>query len=143
MRNFVDYFIKYTERVKDINDAAINAPAELVAQMESQYRKRINEIADFLNSNGKQGNKLIMLAGPSSSGKTTTACMLCERLEELGVHSRRISLDEFFKNSLREGLDYHITHTRGRLPAGLVEEIRALSMPFVGKTSNAQGDIYI
>ena len=40
-----------------------------------------------------------------------------------------ISLDEFFKSSLREGLDYHITHSRGYIPAGLVEEIRALSMP--------------
>lgn len=40
-----------------------------------------------------------------------------------------IFLDEFFKNSLREGLDYHITHSRGFIPAGLVEEIRALAMP--------------
>ena len=40
-----------------------------------------------------------------------------------------ITLDDFFKNSLREGLDYHITHSRGYIPAGLVEEIRALAMP--------------
>ena len=40
-----------------------------------------------------------------------------------------IGLDEFFKSSLREGLDYHITHNRGYIPAGLIEEIRALSMP--------------
>ncbi len=40
-----------------------------------------------------------------------------------------ISLDEFFKSSLREGLDYHITHSRGYIPAGLIEEIRALAMP--------------
>ena len=40
-----------------------------------------------------------------------------------------ITLDEFFKNSLREGLDYQTIRGRGYLPAGLVEEIRALSMP--------------
>lgn len=40
-----------------------------------------------------------------------------------------ISLDDFFKNSLREGLDYHMVKGRGYLPAGLVEEIRALSTP--------------
>lgn len=40
-----------------------------------------------------------------------------------------ISLDEFFKNALREGLDFCSTNTRGYLPAGLVAEIRALSMP--------------
>ena len=40
-----------------------------------------------------------------------------------------ITLDEFFKASLREGLDFQLTRGRGFLPAGLVEEIRALSMP--------------
>ena len=40
-----------------------------------------------------------------------------------------ISLDDFFKNALIEGLDYHVTQGRGCIPAGLVEEIRALSMP--------------
>lgn len=40
-----------------------------------------------------------------------------------------ISLDDFFRNALSEGLDYHIVRSRGYLPAGLVEEIRALSMP--------------
>lgn len=40
-----------------------------------------------------------------------------------------ISLDEFFKNALREGLDFCSTNNRGYLPAGLVAEIRALSMP--------------
>ncbi len=42
---------------------------------------------------------------------------------------RGISLDEFFRNSLREGLDYQVTRGRGYLPAALIEEIRALSMP--------------
>lgn len=40
-----------------------------------------------------------------------------------------VTLDEFFKNSLCEGLDYHVSHSRGYLPAGLVEEVRALAMP--------------
>ena len=96
MRNFVDYYIKYTERVPQINDAALHAPRELISQMERQYRKRIEEIADFLYYNGGKGNKLLMLAGPSGSGKTTTATMLCERLDWMGAKARRISLDEFY-----------------------------------------------
>lgn len=48
------------------------------------------------------------------------------RFEGIG---KGISLDDFFKHSLMEGLDYHISHHRGYIPAGLVEEIRALSMP--------------
>ena len=38
-----------------------------------------------------------------------------------------IRLDDFFKSALREGLDYHESQERGYIPAGLVEEIRALS----------------
>ena len=42
-----------------------------------------------------------------------------------------VSLDELLKNALREGLDYHQEHNRGFLPAGLVQEIRALAMPVI------------
>lgn len=48
------------------------------------------------------------------------------RFENAG---KGVSLDEFLKNALKEGLDFHMTNQRGYLPAGLVEEIRALSTP--------------
>lgn len=121
MRNFVDYYIKYTERVANINDAARHSPKELISQMERQYRRRIEEIADFLFYNGGRGNKLIMLAGPSGSGKTTTATMLCERLDWLGTRARRISLDEFFLGEAKTP----------RLPDGMpdFESLDALNVP--------------
>ena len=50
------------------------------------------------------------------------------RFEGMG---KGVSLDEFFKSALREGLDFHVANGRGYLPAGLVEEIRALSMPVI------------
>lgn len=39
------------------------------------------------------------------------------------------SLDDFCRNALQQGLEYHESAGRGFLPAGLIEEIRALSMP--------------
>ncbi|MDO5150693.1 MAG: hypothetical protein Q4D76_15090 [Oscillospiraceae bacterium] len=39
------------------------------------------------------------------------------------------SLDDFCKNALRSGLEYHTSTGRGFIPAGLIEEIKALSMP--------------
>ncbi|MDE7294327.1 MAG: hypothetical protein K2N72_07875 [Oscillospiraceae bacterium] len=39
------------------------------------------------------------------------------------------TLDEFCKSALRSGLEYHEQAGRGLIPAGLIEEIRALSMP--------------
>lgn len=47
------------------------------------------------------------------------------------VSHNGISLDEFFKNALREGLDFHTINSRGYLPAGLVEEIKALTTPAI------------
>ena len=40
-----------------------------------------------------------------------------------------VTLDEFYRRCLTEGLQYHEQAMRGLLPAGLVEEIRALSQP--------------
>lgn len=39
------------------------------------------------------------------------------------------SLDDFYKNALRNGLEYHTEQARGYIPAGLIQEIRALAMP--------------
>ncbi|HAE53051.1 MAG TPA: hypothetical protein DCG30_07350 [Ruminococcus sp.] len=39
------------------------------------------------------------------------------------------TLDDFCKNALRSGLEYHTSTGRGYIPAGLIEEIKALSMP--------------
>lgn len=39
------------------------------------------------------------------------------------------SLDDFYKSALQNGLEYHMENKRGLVPAGLIEEIRALAMP--------------
>jgi len=40
-----------------------------------------------------------------------------------------MSLDEFYRSCLAQGLEYHQSCGRGLLPAGLIEEIRALALP--------------
>ncbi|MDE7323588.1 MAG: hypothetical protein K2N73_12900 [Lachnospiraceae bacterium] len=39
------------------------------------------------------------------------------------------SIDEFCKSALQQGLEFHQSQGRGLIPAGLIEEIRALAMP--------------
>ncbi|MBR7039041.1 MAG: hypothetical protein IKI21_07310, partial [Oscillospiraceae bacterium] len=39
------------------------------------------------------------------------------------------SLDDFCRSALRAGLEYHTSRGRSTIPAGLIEEIRALAMP--------------
>lgn len=43
--------------------------------------------------------------------------------------SSSMTLDDFCRNALMQGLECHTNQNRGFLPAGLVEEIRALAMP--------------
>lgn len=40
-----------------------------------------------------------------------------------------VTLDEFCKNALSQGLEYHQSTSRGLVPAGLIEEIHSLAMP--------------
>jgi predicted metal-dependent peptidase len=44
-------------------------------------------------------------------------------------HGEGVSLDELYRRALSQGLTYHQEQGRGLLPAGLIEEIQALSQP--------------
>lgn len=46
-------------------------------------------------------------------------------------NSSETSLDDFCRSALQQGLEYHVNSGRGLVPAGLIEEIRALSMPAI------------
>lgn len=42
-----------------------------------------------------------------------------------------VDLDAYYRRALAEGLDVHVRNGRGTLPAGLIEEIRALDAPII------------
>lgn len=45
--------------------------------------------------------------------------------------SGAVTLDDFCREALQQGLEFHQSHDRGFIPAGLIEDIRALSMPAI------------
>lgn len=49
--------------------------------------------------------------------------------DSAGKGANGVTLDDFCRSALQQGLEYHISSGRGLIPAGLIEEIRALSMP--------------
>lgn len=61
---------------------------------ENKYNCKIKRIAEDIAESGR--TEIVMLAGPSSSGKTTTAKKLCEELLKLGIDSYTVSLDDFY-----------------------------------------------
>lgn len=69
-------------------------PVSFADECEDKYNKKIENIASIIAS--ENGRRIVMLAGPSSSGKTTTAKKLRLALSEKGVKSHTLSLDDFY-----------------------------------------------
>lgn len=85
-----------------INEHALKNPADFVLKCEQRYNNIIEDIAKRIVE--ETGREIVMLAGPSSAGKTTTARKLCENLNKKGVKTYVLSLDDFYLN--REDIPY-------------------------------------
>ena len=87
--------------VGDFNKAC-NAgfATDLINVSEALQEKRISQIADEISNRGKnkQPVKLILISGPSSSGKTTFSKRLSVQLMANGLRPYPISLDDYFVN---------------------------------------------
>lgn len=70
---------------------------EVIRVSEALQEKRIGEIADHIAMQ-KKSLRLILIAGPSSSGKTSFAQRLRIQLKVLGLSPISISLDDYFRN---------------------------------------------
>ncbi|TVQ39370.1 MAG: nucleoside kinase [Spirochaetaceae bacterium] len=68
---------------------------EFIRVAEALHDKRIGEIADRI-SERRDTVRVILIAGPSSSGKTTFAKKLSVQLTVCGLQPTSISLDDFF-----------------------------------------------
>lgn len=76
---------------------ALKKQNELIQIAEALHEKKYAEIADSINQR-KDEVKLILLAGPSSSGKTTSCRRIATQLSVLGFRPLQISLDDYFVN---------------------------------------------
>ena len=83
---------KYT--FAEINSLATKKCEEFISRSEADYGKRLDRAAEMVMQNGNR--RLIMLAGPSSSGKTTGARLLAERFRKRGGRAYIVSLDNFY-----------------------------------------------
>lgn len=84
---------------------------------ESIYDRIVKDLKKFLKLNTFRGYK----KGDILSGENPG----------FGGGEGGICLDEFYRNMLREGLDFQLEPKRGLIPEGLIEEIYALSMPAI------------
>lgn len=117
--NIFNSYNKYILELEQINKAAKNDPKGFIDEVEFSYKSTIKRISREIKEL-KNKCKVIMLSGPSSSGKTTTANMLINELKSLGFGAIMISLDDFFKGAGKAPL----------LPSGEYdyEDVRALNI---------------
>ena len=95
MSNFASGYIKYINHLEQINDAAISSPERMIFEVEDSYHEHIQNIARNIATHHDKV-RICMLAGPSSSGKTTTAHLLQAFLKEFGIGSHIVSMDNFY-----------------------------------------------
>lgn len=91
----IEIMNKRTVQIEYINRRAKEDALGFVAECEKTYLNKILPVADKVAAdNGK--TKVILLSGPSSSGKTTTSKIFIEGLKTRGIEAVTVSTDDFF-----------------------------------------------
>ena len=82
------------ENVADLNELTVSGRIrELIRVNEALHEKRFSQVADMVCA---RGAKAVLLAGPSSSGKTTSANRLATQLRVYGKKPVLMSLDHYY-----------------------------------------------
>lgn len=87
-----EYTLKY------INHRAECDAEAFVNDCEDHYHRQLHLVADQIAANCKR-KPVVLLNGPSSSGKTTTNDRLGRILELAGIHTHMISMDDYYRTS--------------------------------------------
>ena len=85
-----EYTLKYIN-----HRARYDAPA-FIRLCEQQYHSQIEMVAEEIAQNSAQ-KPIVLLNGPSSSGKTTTSDRIARALEKHGIHAEMISMDDYYR----------------------------------------------
>ena len=80
-----------------------------ISECNEKYEKKLRRAAEKIADEHRQ-RPIILLAGPSGSGKTTTALKIDNMLDDMGVHTHTISMDDYF---LPKGSFEHILNEDG------------------------------
>lgn len=96
---FLDY-TKWGRKIKISNGADLNEVVskgnynELIQIAETYYNSQLSKIADKIEEN--KDIRIVLISGPSSSGKTTSSKKLSIQLKSRGINTYPISIDDYF-----------------------------------------------
>lgn len=114
--------------VGDFNEAVRKGMStDLINVSEALQEKKISQIADMIST--RRGVKVVLISGPSSSGKTTFCKRLSIQLLTCGIKPVQISLDDYFVNREETPRDEHGEYD--------YESLYALNIPLLNSQLNA------
>ena len=114
--------------IGDLNEAiANNQTNQLIQVSEALQEKKISKIAEEIAR--KSGIRMVLIAGPSSSGKTTTCKRLSVQLITNGIKPIPISLDDYFLDREKTPVDASGDYD--------FESIHALNIPLLNEQLSA------
>lgn len=118
----ISYMCNINQQIDDGN------VGELIKISEALQEKKLAQIADMIAGRNPQP-KIVLLSGPSSSGKTTTANKLAVQLKVAGYKPVTLSLDNYFVDREKTPLDENGEYD--------FEALEALDIPYLNKDLNA------
>lgn len=81
--------------LNDINKNVESNMESFINDAESRFESSVTELADRFTSDCD----IVLLAGPSSSGKTTTAGKIAQKIKNSGRNAYTLSLDDYYRNA--------------------------------------------
>ena len=92
-------------RLADLNDAIVKGDGPKIIQVaEALHEKKVAEIANMV-AERRDKVRVVLIAGPSSSGKTTFSKRLAVQLTLNGINPVNLSIDNYFVNRDRTPRD--------------------------------------
>lgn len=96
MRN-MDSLCRPQITVDSVNSNAQSSAGDFFSRCNREYERKVISISRRIAADPARA-KIILLSGPSASGKTTTSLKIQQELLKLGIGAITISMDDFFKN---------------------------------------------
>ncbi len=122
MTNYLNTYRRYACDLTRINEEAKHNAEDFVLTTEKIFRHDLRLVAEQV-ANMHTKRHVMLLSGPSSSGKTTTAKKLADEFRQKGINVQMISMDDFYL-----GMKYIRTLPNGKPD---FEAVDALDIPMI------------
>lgn len=81
--------------LSEINLRTVSDPKGMIVEADNEYKRKVRTAAEKIAEN-RSKSPIVLLSGPSGSGKTTTSMKIAQALNELGIGTHYVAMDDYF-----------------------------------------------